>query len=68
MVVYVSTEEEANDVLSFEPAIRLIMRAETLQEKARLAMSLPGWDTILQERNETMYPVVYAQRCGIFTT
>ncbi|RDX44773.1 hypothetical protein OH76DRAFT_1486797 [Lentinus brumalis] len=60
MVVYVSTEEEANDVLSFEPAIPLIMRAETLQEKAQLAMSLPGWDTILQERNETINDAIDA--------
>ncbi|RDX47632.1 hypothetical protein OH76DRAFT_1484544 [Lentinus brumalis] len=67
VVVYVSTEEEANDVLSFEPAIRLMMRAEGLQEKVRLAMSLPGWDTVLGEYNDGMYPVVHGQRCGIYT-
>ncbi|KAI0683811.1 hypothetical protein C8T65DRAFT_749275 [Cerioporus squamosus] len=66
IVVHVQTEEEADEVLSFEPAIRLILAEKDLEKQVRFALELPGSTTILNQY-DGFYCVVHGRKCAIFT-
>ncbi len=73
IVVKVPAEAEADEVLTYEPAIRLIKAAKTTKEQVYLAWTLPGADTILTDYvtsgpGRAFYPVVYGRSSAIFLT
>ncbi|RDX41996.1 hypothetical protein OH76DRAFT_1498611 [Lentinus brumalis] len=73
IVVQVPDDECADEVLAFEPAIRLIKAAKTTEEQVRLSWTLPGANSILKEYvtaapGRAFYPVVYGRKSAIFLT
>ncbi len=66
IVVRVATEEEADEVLEFADAIKVIMKAGSIQQQVKLATELAGWNTILAHY-EGFYCVVYGKTGAVFT-
>ncbi|KAI0749269.1 hypothetical protein C8Q80DRAFT_1119594 [Daedaleopsis nitida] len=73
IVVKVENEVQANDVLRFADAIKIIKSVDDMQEQVRLALSLPGANDILAElagrgtARRGLYLVVFGRECAIFT-
>ncbi|KAI0676053.1 hypothetical protein C8Q78DRAFT_1074994 [Trametes maxima] len=68
--VKVQDESQADEVLQFQEAIKIIENVSGVEEQVRLAVTLPGHNTILSQYIETttngLYPVAYGSRSAIF--
>ena len=72
IIVQVDTEEDADEVLTYAPAVKVLMSTLPEAEQVRLAWTLPGGDTILRgsmtssSSGPGIYPVAYGNKCAIF--
>ncbi|KAI0640522.1 hypothetical protein C8Q79DRAFT_1015055 [Trametes meyenii] len=68
--IKVQDKSQADEVLLFQDAIKAIEDAPEVEERVRLAVTLPGHDTILAEYMQDglkgLYSVAYGTRSAIF--
>ena len=73
IVVKVYTEQQADEVLSYDSSIQQIISETDQLEQVKMALRLPGATSILQsfvkgKEDHGYYPVVWGGQCGIFLT